>query len=137
MHARCGNPNNDAYPNYGGRGITVCDRWFNFWLFIEDMGERPDNYTIERKDNDKGYSPDNCVWATRLEQRANCRERETYWKNTSDPMRYITKTKHGTYSVYMGLGDGRRIQRCFKTLDEALEFRSDIEMEREMHALLK
>lgn len=137
MRARCNNPNHSGYPNYGGRGITVCERWDDFWLFVKDMGERPEGYTIERKNNDEGYCPDNCVWASRIDQNSNTRERITYWGRFDNPLHHITKTKYGTYSVYMGLGDGRRIQRCFKTLDEALEFRSDIEMEREMHALLK
>lgn len=73
MRLRCNNPSHPAYHNYGGRGITVCERWDDFALFAQDMGLCPDGHSLERKDNDKGYEPDNCVWATRVEQGQNRR----------------------------------------------------------------
>lgn len=71
MKARCGNEKSTAYSRYGGRGITVCERWNDFQNFLEDMGERPDGMTLERRDNDQGYCKDNCYWAPRKDQMKN------------------------------------------------------------------
>lgn len=68
---RCGNPKHPHWLRYGGRGITVCDRWKAFDAFLEDMGDPPLGTTIERINNDKGYAPGNCRWATPKEQSAN------------------------------------------------------------------
>ena len=78
MKQRCLNKNTKAYKHYGGRGITVCDRWANsFAAFVQDMGEKPSpNHSIDRINNDGPYSPDNCRWATCLEQRHNQRCRK-------------------------------------------------------------
>lgn len=73
MLSRCGNPNDPKYPRYGGRGIAVCARWQErFENFFADMGSKPSPaHSIERKDNDGHYEPDNCVWATSQEQARN------------------------------------------------------------------
>lgn len=72
--ARCHNPQHPQYIYYGGRGITVCARWRNsFENFLADMGVRPEGLTLDRRDNDKGYEPGNCRWATRAEQTRNRR----------------------------------------------------------------
>jgi hypothetical protein len=75
MKARCNNPKCPAYQNYGGRGITVCADWATFAQFYRDMGDPPDGHTLERIDNDKGYSPDNCQWVTRTVQGRNTTRR--------------------------------------------------------------
>ena len=73
MKARCDNPNNKDYRNYGGRGITYAPAWSDFAAFRKDMGERPEGMSLDRIDNEKGYSSDNCRWATMTEQRRNTR----------------------------------------------------------------
>lgn len=75
MLARCHTPSASGYANYGGRGITVCDRWRSFDNFFADMGEAwHEGATIDRVNNDAGYSPENCRWSSRKEQNRNQRD---------------------------------------------------------------
>lgn len=71
MLQRCLNPNAKSFKRYGGRGISVCEKWMTFGGFFEDMGVRPAGLTLERKNNSKGYFKSNCRWATRSEQMNN------------------------------------------------------------------
>ena len=73
MVQRCHNPNAKDYQRYGGRGIFVCDEWQKFDNFLSDVGERPEGKSLDRVDNEKGYSPENCRWADAQTQQRNKR----------------------------------------------------------------
>jgi hypothetical protein len=71
MRARCRDENNASWPQYGAKGITVCERWQTFENFLADMGERPSlDHSIDRRDETGNYEPGNCRWLTRAEQNA-------------------------------------------------------------------
>jgi hypothetical protein len=88
MIQRCTNPNDAAYARYGGRGITVCERWKGkngFIHFYADVCPRPNkNLSLDRIDNEKGYSPENCRWATREQQQKNRRNIKLTYEDEAD-----------------------------------------------------
>lgn len=69
MIQRCTNPRHESYPNYGARGITVCDAWLDYRRFFADMGQKPSpKHSLERVNNELGYSKENCIWSTHQSQ---------------------------------------------------------------------
>jgi hypothetical protein len=98
MLKRCFNPKSQAYKNYGGRGISVCDKWLSFEGFYNDMGDVPDGLSLERVDVNGDYSPDNCKWADTSEQAYNQRRRED---NTSGRVG-VHKTRNGKWAAQIG-----------------------------------
>lgn len=115
MKRRCIKTTDAAYPNYGGRGITVCEKWLSFEAFYADMGEAPtDNHTIERIDNDAGYFMGNCRWALRSEQNANTRanHRLTYNGKTLHLAEWSRQTGIGYPTILFRLKMGWSVERA-------------------------
>ena len=128
MRTRCNNPNFPAYPSYGGRGISICPEWDDFWVFVSDMGECPEGFTLDRIDIDGDYTPDNCRWASRSNQQFNRRD---YSKSTQ----YIRTTPDG-FRVQITLLPGMQHTRHFVSFENAQDYKSDCMFEREVHRLL-
>lgn len=116
MKQRCYNPNNIGFHLYGGRGIKVCSRWLGkdgFWNFVADMGEKPEGMTLDRKNNDGDYSPDNCKWSTLFEQCDNRRDRinKFHYKG-------VSRSNRG-FKASIGLRDKRFHLGCYSTAKQA------------------
>lgn len=123
---RCSSENHKQYADYGGRGITVCDRWLNsFENFYVDMGDRPEGMTLDRIDNDKGYSPENCQWASRRQQQLNRRP-----KSNTGISGISWSDKHSKFVVQNSVGDKKHFIGRFDTLNKAvvalIEFRTEL-----------
>ena len=112
MRRRCKNPNTKEYKYYGGRGIKICPEWDDFWQFVEDMGDRPEGHTLDRINNDKGYSKENCRWATLIEQQNNKRL-------TKDAKGYYFVKSSNRYRAKITIDGKQVLLGNFKTEEEA------------------
>jgi len=104
IRKRCHNPKSVGYKNYGGRGIKVCDRWSKFENFLADMGQKPTpKHTIERRDNNGNYEPNNCRWATVKEQNNNRRSntKVTYNGQTKTISQWADELGFSWKTLYM------------------------------------
>lgn len=124
MKNRCLNENFFAYKNYGGRGIKICQRWFNFENFKKDLGKCPEGKTLDRINNDGNYEPSNCRWATWTEQRNNARgNRRVLFlgkkKTVSQWMRELGIKKP---TLFNRLNRGWSIKRAFTTPVKSYKF---------------
>lgn len=117
MIARCTNPENPAWADYGGRGITVCDRWLCFDNFVDDLGRKPyDDATIERVDVNDGYHPDNVVWLPLHLQNRN--KRNTIWVEHNGERKRLKTVAEEEGVPYIRLW--KRTQQQGLTLQQAL-----------------
>ena len=117
MKQRCTNPKNTQYKDYGGRGIDIHHPWMCFGVFLADMGERPPGTSLERRDNNKGYRPDNCYWATRTEQQRN--RRTNVWLELDGVRMLLTdwarKLDLEPHSLHQRLKHGWDLRRALTT----------------------
>ena len=131
---RCRYPSAKGYEHYGGRGISVCDRWLEpngqgFYNFLEDMGQRPDNpegwdkkkpyYSLDRIDRNKNYSKENCRWVRWLVQNTNKR----------NSLKHPGVYRNGPNWEARYRPGGKFISKTFKTKEEAIEARKQMELE--------
>ena len=119
MIRRCTNPNNKDYKDYGGRGITVCEEWLDvidFVAWCEATHPNIEGYSLDRIDNDNGYSPENCRWANRLVQNINQRMKST---NTSGYNGIIWNKKNSNWGAVIGIATKKVYIGSFLTKEEA------------------
>lgn len=120
MIFRCEQPSDHNYSNYGERGITVCDRWVGhrdaFWNFVNDMGPRPEGFTLDRINNDGNYEPDNCRWADGSTQTIN---RGMLKSNTSNYRGVSLKKSTGRWQAKIRFHNKQKHIGYFTTVEEA------------------
>lgn len=120
MKNRCSNRSLDCWPRYGGRGISVCERWaVSFIHFLKDMGVRPEGTSIDRIDNDGNYTPENCRWATRLEQGRNCSKKNkrlvTWFGKTMCVAEWSRETGISETTLFRRLDGGWSAEKALTT----------------------
>ena len=118
MRDRCDNPKHVHYSNYGGRGIKICEKWYNFSVF-QDWAKAngyADNLTLDRIDNDKGYSPDNCRWTDRVTQQNNTRNNRllTYKGETRTVAQWARKINLNPSTLASRLYNGWSVEKALE-----------------------
>ena len=117
MQQRCNNPKNIAYSDYGGRGITICERWNSIHAFLEDMGHPPAGMTLGRIDNDGNYEPTNCRWETQEQQNENTRRnRYVTWQGRTQIVKaWAQELDMSPRRIYDRLRRGWSVERTMTT----------------------
>lgn len=123
MIRRCHNTNSKDYYRYGGKGVSVCERWHTYQNFVADMGEPVGDETIDRIDTYGNYEPNNCRWAGVKTQNRNLRIRE----NSKTGVTGVSITNSGTYMAKVTVGKKSFYSKCFKSLEEAAAARKELE----------
>lgn len=115
--SRCYNPKDIRYPNYGGRGITVCERWHTLENFLADMGKRPPGLTLDRLDNDGNYELSNCEWRTNRDQANNKRNNKllTLHGKTQTRAQWSRKLGIAAGTIGQRLASGWSVERALTT----------------------
>jgi len=123
MRKRCYNPNCRSYPDYGGRGITVCEEWQDIKKFIKWAEETYiEGYTIDRIDNDKGYSPENCRWTDKTTQNVNQRKKRN---NTSGYVGVIWCKRNKAWTTQITSKNKRIYLGSYKEIEDAVKARDE------------
>ena len=126
MKTRCYNPNSKGYQNYGGRGITICDRWKDSFInFYEDMGERPEGTSLDRIDVNGNYEPSNCRWADSIIQNRN---RNKLRSNTSGVTGVSFNNIEKKWRARISTNEGRKELGFFKSKEDAISARKKAEL---------